>query len=269
MLQVIKKTIWRLMPKPVKHIVRVVYATLRPYKKGDNSLYWRGRAKCEDQKAVLWQNNDFNELYRVKQKEIIRPFINDLPKNSRILDIGCGIGVVSEMIADIRDDVSIDAVDFEEMIEIAQKRISGDSNINLLSSSAEQYLVNKQYKLIISSGCYSAIRDLEKMYRSIDNGTKMLESGGIMLMIDPFHRWKYLARARASSKNIEKFLQARGLVLVKKSGVLFWPYRDIFANSNLERTKLEKKFEQGEKLLSILGKHRFADYKILAFKKSE
>lgn len=253
----------------LKQIVLICLATIRPYRESDNSEYWRNRAKCPDQKAVLWKNGQYNELYRIRQKEIIRPYVLALPKNANVLDIGCGIGIVSEMITTIRDDVIIDAVDFQEMIEVAQRRLNKIRNINLITSSAEEYLVKKRYDLILSSGCYSAIRNLEKMYRAIENASKMVMPSGIILMIDPFHRWKYLARARVSSKDITKYFGENGFIMVENSGVLFWPYRGILCNSEIVGIKLESKFKQGERLLSRLGKHRFGDYKILVFKKDE
>lgn len=269
MLQVNKRVILNLVPESIKMLLYIGLATVRPYRVGDNSAYWRGRAQCSHQSAVLWNNNDYNELYRIKQKEILRPHIVSLEHGAKVLDIGCGIGVVSEMIANIRNDLFVDAVDFEEMINVARNRIGIDRNINLIACPAEQYLVDVRYELILSSACYSAIRDLDKMYLAIDNGAKMVRPGGTFLMIDPFHRWKYLARARASSEDIEKYLEPRGFSLIEKSGVLFWPYREMLANSNIGRAKLERKFEFGERLLAILGKHRFADYKILAFTKDK
>lgn len=269
MLRGYKKAIWQFLPAPIKDIILIVLTSVRPYNEYDNSSYWRGRASCKGQKSVLWGNEAFNEVYRLEQKKILKPYIEALPSGARVLDIGCGIGVVSKMIHDMRKDLAIDAVDFEEMIIKAQNLVGDVEGINFISSAAENYLTEENYDLIISSGCYSAIRNLDKMYKAIDNGASMLKFGGKILMIDPFHRWKYLARARASSRDIEMFLQPKGLKLVEKSGVIFWLYRLKLANSSIPPELTRKKFYQGEMVLSLLGKHLWADYKILVFKRGD
>lgn len=267
MLEKLKKRVWHSMPGSIKLVLRIMVTSVKPYRKGDNSAYWRGRARSSGQQAVLWTNDEYNMLYRQCQKNILRPYVEGLGKDARILDVGCGIGVVSEMIVSIREDVCVDAVDFKEMIEVARKRVQDRSNINLIESSAEQYFTEEKYDLVVSSGCYSAIRDLDKMYAAISNGAEMVRPGGVLLMIDPFHKWKYLARARVSSGQVEKFVAQKGFSVIERSGVLFWPYRDILANSAIKGVELVRKFERGERLLSMFGKHRFADYKILAFRK--
>lgn len=235
------------------------------YNNYDSSAYWKSRAKEENQSSVLWKNENFNNLYREKEKEIIFPFIKN--KKIKILDIGCGTGYVSKMMIDINSTSKIDAVDFDEMIIEAKKR-NFHENINYISSSAECYYDKyKKYDFIISSACFSAIRDIDKMKKAISNVSKMINDDGIILMIDPFHRWNYLARVKFNSKDVEKYMNNLGFNLIKKSGVIFWPYRNKYANSNLDMNKLKEKFNKGEHILHFLGAHFWADYKILVFKK--
>ena len=86
-------------------------------------------------------------------------------------------------------------------------------------------------------------------------------------MIDPFHRWNYLARAKYNTRNVVAFMEARGFTLEKKSGIIFWPYREFLASTKLSGEGLRQKYEQGEKILRMLGEHFWADYKVLLFKK--
>ncbi len=256
----------RLVPRSVRavlsHVKRMIV-----YRNYDSSKYWRDRASMPDQAAVLWLNQEYNELYRNDQRTIIEPWVKALPSDASILDIGCGIGVVASMISSMRSDIHIDGVDFEEMIAVARLH-NGGSNIRYVASSAEIFTGNgSKYDLIVSSGCYSSIRDIGDLKRALENGAYMLNSGGTLLLIDPFHRWNYLARAKFSSRDVISHLKRLNLHLLRKSGVLFWPYRIRLANSNLNGSELKAKYLRGERLLGLLGRHFWADYKILIFRK--
>ncbi len=238
------------------------------YTNYDSTAYWKKRAQDPGQAAVLWKNQEYNALYRIIQKKILYEFLPEKSEKAvRILDIGCGIGIVSKMLVDYHPLIHVDAVDFPEMIQIAKQQ-SPSPQISYIESSAEDYCNRqKEYDFIISSACFSAIRNIPTMEKAIMNCTKMLDEKGIIIMIDPFHRWKYLARVKYNSKDVEKYLNKLGFKLIHKSGVLFWPYRELLANSTVCGDALERRFFQGEWLLSKLGNHYWADYKILAFRK--
>lgn len=255
------------MPSLIRILARLVITTIRPYNDYDSSEYWRKRASDEGQTAVLWKNETYNRNYRKQQRNILVKYLKKQKKNASILDIGCGIGVVSEIILDIRSDLKIDAVDFPEMIDIAKNRLYDRPNLVFIKSSAEDYKSEKQYDLVLSSGCYSAIRNVQSFWKAIENGTEMVKSGGILLMIDPFHRAKILARVRVAGDEVIDFVISRGFTLLEKSGVLFWPFRMMLSNSFHSDNIIQKRFELGEQLMNKLGSYRFSDYKIIALKK--
>lgn len=257
---------FRYLAGSMKLIITKVTRLLK-YRQYDSSEYWRKRASEPDQAAVLWKNQDYNRLYRESQRKIIADCLSLMPNGSRLLDIGCGIGVVARMIVDIHPCVQVDAVDFPEMISVARLN-NFDERITYIPSPAENYFVSdKHYDMIISSGCYSAIRNISALESALDKAAVMVKDDGIILMIDPFHRWNYLARTKYNSNDVIKRMNMHGLSLVKKSGVLFWPYREMLANSRLSGIHLQKKYEAGEKFLAHLGQHFWADYKILIFRK--
>jgi 2-polyprenyl-3-methyl-5-hydroxy-6-metoxy-1,4-benzoquinol methylase len=236
------------------------------YRQYDSSAYWRGRAAGVGQSRVMWQNEEFNQLYRRVQREILRPYVSGLGPNARILDIGCGIGVVARMLVDLHSTAVVDAVDFPEMVRVAQAENAGE-RIRYVASSAEDYFVpDRRYDLILSSGCFSAIRHVPSMERAVQNAIAMLARPGLLVLIDPLHRWSYLARVKYSSRQMIAFVEARGPRLVHKSGVLFWPYRDRLAGSTRGGAELERRFERGERWLRRLGQHAWADYKVLVFR---
>lgn len=259
----IRKLIPGSLKRPLASIRRMLV-----YKKYDSSEYWRKRASSPGQAAVLWQNQEYNDLYRADQRHIIEGWVTLLSPGAAVLDIGCGVGVVARMLRSMRSDVAIDAVDFEEMVAVAREATPQGQDINYIASSAEEYDGNgKLYDLIISSACYSAIRNIDHLRKALDNGVHMLAPGGTLLLIDPFHRWNYLARAKFATRDVLAHLVPQGMTLVEKSGVLFWPYRERLANSNYRGAELEAKFRRGERLLKTFGRHFWADYKVLAFRK--
>jgi 2-polyprenyl-3-methyl-5-hydroxy-6-metoxy-1,4-benzoquinol methylase len=270
--RVLKKFIKRITPRPIIEIYRycrVVFRDLFVYTTYDSTEYWKRRAvNCQGQQRVLWENEEYNCLIRKVQKTIIERFIKEQEsKELRVLDIGCGIGIVSRMIVDSGPNIFVDAVDFPEMIQSAANE-NPHVRIRYIESSAENYLdLAKQYNLILSSTCYSSIRDVQKMKIAVLNAVQMLDRDGTLLMIDPFHSWSYLARVKFSSKEMTNFMADHGFQIQFKSGMLFWPFRKFLANPKYSGKRLERRFKQGELLLSLFGKHFWADYKVLAFKK--
>jgi len=100
------------------------------YTNYDSSEYWKKRAKEPGQAAVLWKNQEYNNLYRKLEFNLLKKF---LPKTINepfyILDIGCGIGIVSKFLVENYPLAYVDAVDFQEMIEIARQKISMKESI--------------------------------------------------------------------------------------------------------------------------------------------
>lgn len=254
------------MKSLIKFILRLLTHTFY-WSNYDSSSYWKKRAKEEGEKAVLFKNKYYNQCVRQASFQIIDPLVNSLPSAANVLDIGCGIGIVSKHMAELNTQINIDAVDFSEMIQRIEKK--AEEKITYISSSAEEFLnLNKKYDLIVSSGCISAIRNIQSLEKSLDNLSKMIKKDGQILFIDPFHRWRFLMRAPYSSQMVVSFLKSRGMLLEKKSGILFWPYREFLANSTLSEKILKRRFSQGEKLLNLFGAHLWADYKVLLFRKN-
>jgi len=118
------------------------------------------------QSRVLWENEEYNQLVRELQKDFIKKYIEKLSPGDHVLDIGCGIGVISRMIIDLKSDVQIDASDLPEMIEVAKKE-NPYPQINYIAGRAEEYYEpKKKYRFILSSDCFSSIRDVRKMKKS-------------------------------------------------------------------------------------------------------
>lgn len=261
-----KKILKKILPKTLI-VLGAKLLKLTKYNNYNSTEYWKRRASEDGERAVMWSNLKYNELYRKLQKNILINYVEKIELGGRVLDIGAGIGVVSNMLCEINNDIVVDAVDFDEMIKVARGKVIC-RRVNFISSSAEEFIQESyKYNLILSSGCYSAIRDIESLEQSLENAIGMLADGGVILMIDPFHRWNYLARAKYGSADVINFMEKRNLRLIEKSGVLFWPFREWLAASVINDEKLERRFYFGEVILKFIGVHFWADYKILAFKK--
>ena len=163
------------LPEQMRFIALFVWKCLRPYNEMDNTDFWKGRSKEHGQKAVLWKNENYNNLMRKIQREKLAPLVSKLKKNSHVLDVGCGIGIVTAMMLEINPSIFIDSLDFPEMIKKARMLYKDTERVNWIASSAESYLEPNRYDLIVSSGAYSAIRDDIKRLRAMENAAKMLK----------------------------------------------------------------------------------------------
>jgi SAM-dependent methyltransferase len=237
------------------------------YRNYDSTAYWRGRAGEKGEAAVMFTNAEYNDLVRLRQMAVLEPYLAALRSGARILDIGCGIGAVAARMADRRPDARITAVDFPEMVARGRAE-NARSGIDYREGSAETYFDgDSRFDLVVSAACYSAIRDLQKLESGLLKGVEILAPGGHLVLIDPFHWWVYLARAKYSSGKVIRFLTSRGMKLVEKSGILYWPAREKLSNSNLTGAQLRREFEAGEEKLRRRGAHLWADYKVLIFRK--
>ncbi|MEM2122632.1 MAG: class I SAM-dependent methyltransferase [Candidatus Bathyarchaeia archaeon] len=235
----------------------------------DSNRYWRGRAATttyEDSRSVLWKNIHYDRCLREKEFGIIRRLIEkyDIEKG-HALDVGCGIGEVSKFLIELGFH-RVDAIDFPEMISLAI-RLNPHRNINYIPCPAELYLTRKRYDFIISSESFSAMRNISKMLRAINNAIRMLKDKGYILMIDPFHKSPLLSRARISQDEIIELMERRGLKIIEKSGMLFWPFRILISNDgSLTEYQTRILYNTGEKMLDKLG-NIWSDYKVLLFGK--
>lgn len=246
--------------KIIKNVLKRIFT----YRQYDSDEYWRKRAESE---ALFWYNRYYNKCFREKEFEVIKQLIKkyNIQKTSA-LDVGCGGGDVSRFLVNLGFK-QIDAVDFSETIKLAEE--TKNPHIRYIPSSAQCYLVDKKYDLIMSSVVFSMIRDIPKMLKAINNCIAMVRKGGYILMIDAFHKSKLLARAKISADEVIQYVEERGLRLVEKSGMLFWPSRILISNDkSLTEYQTKILFNTGEDMLANLGKYMWSDYKTLVFKKA-
>ena len=247
--------------KTIRNVLRRIFI----YRRYDSDEYWRKRAYSD---SLFWYNHHYNGCFREKEFKIIKQLVEkyQIPRTDRVLDVGCGWGEVSKFLAELGFN-QIDAIDFPEMIKVAEK-MNPHPNIRYIPSAAQYYLVNKKYGLIISSVVFSMIRNVLKMFRAVNNCVNMLQKGGYILMIDAFHVSNLLARVKIATDDVIRYMERKGLVLVERSGMLFYPVRLLISNDrSLTKYQTQILFNMGESMLNKLGRNLWSDYKILLFKK--
>ncbi len=259
----------QILPPGLRKYAESVYRVFH-HEERDLSGFWREKASRDGWQTIYWHNTTYNECFDRDQKMFLKEFVekNGLSAHDTILDLGCGIGRISRYLSDIGF-LKITAVDFPEMIEKA-KTINHSSSITYLSSSAQDFLVREKFKLILSLSCFGSMGRRDLMFKALTNCIAMNDHGGMVLMIDPFHRLGYLARGRVrvSGKEIIRFMKARGYALKDRSGICFFPARIFAANKwDMDAGSTETLFKSGEKIMSITSRYLFSDYKILSFKK--
>ena len=252
----------------LKGLAGRVLRIVMPHDGRDNSAYWRGRAAEAGSAAVLWRNADYNALVREREYAQIAPVLAALPPGATVLDIGCGIGEVARWIVSQRADLRVTGVDFPEMVQRAAREWTQATPVEWVGASADQFQRPGGFDLVLSSGCYSAIRDRAKCIAAIEAGCDAVRPGGLLLMIDPFHSGKYLARVRMGPEEVIRRVQARGLRSEHFGGILFWPFRELLSNSHWPVRWLPGAFAAGERWLTRLGERRWSDYKVLRFRKA-
>ena len=94
-----------------------------------------------------------------------------------ILDIGCGTGVYTGLIAEKFPNSHINATDIApEMLDYAKNKLN-DSNISFLLEDAQNPNVSKKYDIITSNACLQWLSDHND---AIEKYSRMLNPDGIM-----------------------------------------------------------------------------------------
>lgn len=257
--------VYSVLPRPVRIAAKMFLALFAKPAAYDSSSYWRSRAKMPGEAAVLWHNPVYNGLFRDWQRAFLTA-VAQRGQPSNAVEVGCGVGIVTRIIADVLPNAKVHGVDFPEMIAQARD-LTPQANVTYFPSTAEAYLPAEKYDWVVSSGLYSAILDDGTRFKAMANAIDLLAPGGRLIMMDPLHRYAYLARAAMTAQEAIDFYRERGLTLESHNGALFWPFREYLSARLVEEGRTRRLYELGEKLLHLLGERWWSDYKVLVFRK--
>lgn len=113
--------------------------------------------------------------------KFLEPYDNCITGNERILDLGCGTGFITNLIARRHPDVIIDAIDFSDSIDFA-RTFSQDNNINNINYIKHNFFTwetDCQYDYIMSNGVTHHMEQYDLAYTKID---QMLKPGGLAVI---------------------------------------------------------------------------------------
>lgn len=139
-----------------------------------------------------YQKSDFD----VYEGEMLNPFLRpyDLAAQNarRILDIGCGTGFISNLLAHRHSECQIDAVDFSNSLDYARDFAvkSGLKNINHVKQNFLEFVSPDTYDVIISNGVLHHMPDYLSAIKKID---QILEPNGT-LVVGLYNSWGKVAR---------------------------------------------------------------------------
>lgn len=90
--------------------------------------------------------------------------------NSRVLDIGCGDGTITNEIAQIVNNGCVIGTDLSpQMIEFASKKHINQYNLRFLQMDAAKNIFRDQFNIVTSFNCLHWVKDQEKAIMGISN----------------------------------------------------------------------------------------------------
>ncbi|MBQ7978502.1 MAG: class I SAM-dependent methyltransferase [Candidatus Methanomethylophilaceae archaeon] len=133
-------------------------------------LYWSDRVPglIEYTRFLLSNDSDFNHTLRV--------FLKDMPKGSKIIDMGTGAGLVA--IEAARMGFEVDAMDYNMKVIDAAIDLSEEMGLDIdfiVGDVEEPELPEKSYDVVISRNCVWGLDDPFKAY---SRWKQLLKPGG-------------------------------------------------------------------------------------------
>lgn len=153
-----------------------------------------------------WNPEDYemgSELQQETADKLLREF--PLIEFSSVLDIGCGDGRITALIATTHPNATVLGVDISKrMIDHATRKHSGIGNLRFEIGDAEQLSIDRKFDCAISFSALSWINDHAQMLQSV---RAALRPGGHVLFHIPLQNQQLSAAiARVSTNRASSFL---------------------------------------------------------------
>jgi SAM-dependent methyltransferase len=240
--------------------------------------YWDARASAREGMArSLWPSNVFNEVWDVRQRELIIRMLGDV-RGRRVVDVGCGTGRMARFFAaaGAREVVGVDfspSTVAAARAETARLQEQGQANAPIKFAVGDVVagmddLGVGSFDDAIVLGCFSvACRDEASLERAMRNVGRIVRRGGRVLIMEPIHRSPLLRRVLPLG--LEEWIAAAnrgGLQLERADRMGFVPVRFFMSVRDLPRAVVNPVFRAGEWLLDHAPYLApLSDYKMLLF----
>lgn len=193
--------------------------------------YWKDRAA--NQKDVNLKSIA-DPTQRIAEKDFI---LANIPSGSKVLEIGCGSGYMTEFVATVSDDLF--CIDIEqEMIDAAKARVSKESQsgIRWQVCSFHDFPETEKFDVVISSRVFINFPSLSLQKSGLDKVRRLLASGGRFLFLEGHvSAFDFINQAR----------EYLGLEGIQPSPVNLYLNTDFFAHMKKQGFTLETTFENG------------------------
>ena len=161
----------------------------------------------------------------------------DLPAGAHVLDIGCGVGGHSFIIAD-KFNATVHAVDLSRnMIRVAQQHLANRPHLaerikfEILDATNAPEIEDETYDMVYTRDALLHIQDKEKLFENI---YRWLKPGGKVVFTDYSIQEKRAPGVQGHSDDFQKYLSERKYVLSDCK-----EYRRILTSTGFQQVQVE------------------------------
>ena len=162
--------------------------------------------------------NDYIQLIAKDNllKNKLEPF-----KNKKILEIGCGIGRITEFLAD--NFAEVFGIDIsEEMIESGKKRLANKNNVRLAATDGLTFpFPDSIFDLVFSFIVFQHMPDIATIRKNVEEIARVLKSGGlakIRRVCLPTRKKNLFYGPAFARRDAEKLIAGLPLSIIKTEG---------------------------------------------------
>lgn len=245
----------------------------------DSPAYWDKKARAYEGLARSnWPSNAYNEQVHARQIALIDELLGPV-EGLRVADVGAGTGRMSLHLA--RRGAMVHGFDFSPLALEVARRDAMAAGLDIAFSEHDVAQAPDParvgtFDVALTVGCLAlACRNLDELERTLGHVAALVREGGRVLLIEPVHGGRLLARIlRASADDWCDRAERQGLTLLERRGVMFVPARYLLAFRDLPLGVTVPLFGAGERVLETaratgLGRslEPLADYKVLLFRR--
>ncbi|MEI6807573.1 MAG: methyltransferase [bacterium] len=120
----------------------------------------------------------YDQFAKVQQDVALKlmRFLNDIPKPDRIIEIGCGTGLLTQLVSDHFPDSNIEGIDIAtDLVEIARRRFAGNHKISFQITDALTFRPAAPVPLVVSTSTIHWISPLDELFLNV---SRMLSRDG-------------------------------------------------------------------------------------------